>query len=65
MARAGVHVVSMFSIAGELLRDWRSPYAPKMLPFFDKYMPAFGMVARAHLYAIIDGVVVPGEEDLE
>ena len=36
MRSAGVHVLSMFAIACELMRDWRNtPGATQMLPFFD------------------------------
>lgn len=34
---AGVNVLSMFAVALELMRDWRStPGTPEMLPFFDQ-----------------------------
>ncbi len=37
MRDAGVHVLSMFAVACELMRDWRNtPGAPELLPFFDK-----------------------------
>ena len=37
MRDAGVHVLSMFAVALELMRDWRdTPGATEMLPFFDK-----------------------------
>ena len=36
MRAAGVHVLSMFAVACELMRDWRNtPGATEMLPFFD------------------------------
>ena len=36
MRAAGVHVLSLFAVACELMRDWRNtPGAPEMLPFFD------------------------------
>ena len=36
MRAAGVHVLSMFAVACELMRDWRStPGAKEMMPFFD------------------------------
>ncbi|KAH7014389.1 isochorismatase [Microdochium trichocladiopsis] len=63
MARAGVNVVSWFAIAADLLRDWRSPDAPRMIPFFDRWMPAYGAVARAHLGAVNNGTVFPGEDE--
>ena len=37
MRAAGVHVLSMFAVACELMRDWRNtPGTPELLPFFDK-----------------------------
>lgn len=37
MRHAGVHVLSQFAVATDLMRDWRNtPGAPEMLPFFDK-----------------------------
>lgn len=37
MRGAGVQVLSMFAVALELMRDWRStPGASEMLPFFDR-----------------------------
>ena len=37
MRAAGVHVLSMFAVATELMRDWRNtPGTPEMMPFFDK-----------------------------
>ncbi|KAH7016466.1 isochorismatase [Microdochium trichocladiopsis] len=64
MVRAGVNVVSWFSIAADLLRDWRSPDAPKMIPYFDRWLPSFGAVARAHIGAIQNGTVSPGQDEL-
>ncbi|KZV59855.1 Isochorismatase hydrolase [Peniophora sp. CONT] len=57
MRAAGVHVLSSFAIASELMRDWRAtPGAKEMVPFFDTYLPDYGMLARAHDSAINDGV---------
>lgn len=62
MARAGVQIVSLFSIACDLMRDWRaSPGAAELFPFFDKYYPAYGFIARAHRNAILNGTVLSGE----
>lgn len=37
MRNAGVHILSMFAVACELMRDWRNtPGAPEMMPYFDK-----------------------------
>ncbi|EFY89019.1 YcaC related amidohydrolase [Metarhizium acridum CQMa 102] len=65
MTQAGVHVVSLFSIACDLMRDWRNtPGAKEMIPFFDEYFPVWGYVARAHQAAVTNGTVLPGEEKL-
>ncbi|OSD00762.1 Isochorismatase hydrolase [Trametes coccinea BRFM310] len=56
MRDAGVHVLSMFAVACELMRDWRAtPGAPEMMPYFDKYLPEYGFLARAHDAAIKNG----------
>ncbi|KAI0681578.1 hypothetical protein C8Q76DRAFT_362939 [Earliella scabrosa] len=58
MGAAGVQVLSMFSVAGELMRDWRNtPGAPGMLPFFDKYMPEYAVHACAHDAAVENGAL--------
>ncbi len=37
MRAAGVQLLSMFAVALELMRDWRStPGAPELMPFFNK-----------------------------
>ncbi|KUI59201.1 Uncharacterized protein YcaC [Cytospora mali] len=65
MTAAGVHVVSLFSIVCDLMRDWRNtPGAATLMPWFDKYLPAYGMVARAHHAAILNGTVISGENAL-
>ncbi|KAJ8093427.1 hypothetical protein PM082_020284 [Marasmius tenuissimus] len=47
MRDAGVQNLSMFAIATDLMRDWRStPGLPELLPFFDKYFPVYGVLAR-------------------
>ncbi|KAJ7583613.1 Isochorismatase-like protein [Mycena floridula] len=62
MRAAGVQVVSMFSIACDLMRDWRNtPGAPEMLPFFDQYFANYGFLARGHNAAVTSGEVQPGE----
>jgi hypothetical protein len=61
--RAGVNVVSLFAIVCDLMRDWRAtPGATELFPWLDRYMPAYGMVARAHRAAQQFGVVLPGED---
>ncbi|KAI1169710.1 Isochorismatase-like protein [Nemania sp. FL0916] len=65
MREAGVHVVSYFAVVCELMRDWRSsPGALELLPVLDRYLPAYGMVTRAHLAAINNGTIQPGQEDI-
>jgi hypothetical protein len=62
MRNAGVQVVSLFAIFGELMRDWRNtPGALEMWPYLDRYFPAAGMVARAHRAAVYGGVLLPGQ----
>ncbi|KAF9259863.1 Isochorismatase hydrolase [Marasmius fiardii PR-910] len=47
MRDAGVQVVSMFSIACDLMRDWRAtPGFPELIPFLDKYFPVYGILER-------------------
>ncbi|KAI9163845.1 putative hydrolase YcaC [Paramyrothecium foliicola] len=65
MAQAGVQNLSFFAIVCELMRDWRSkPGAQELIPFFDKYYPAWAYVARAHAHAIKGGVLQPGQEEI-
>ncbi|KAK3322401.1 isochorismatase [Apodospora peruviana] len=65
MIKAGVNVVSLFAVLGELMRDWRNtPGALEVWPWVDKYMPAGGINARAHRAAILNGTIVPGQDQL-
>ncbi|KAI0379592.1 Isochorismatase hydrolase [Hypomontagnella monticulosa] len=65
MRAAGVNVVSYFAIVCELMRDWRNvPGAKEIFPLLDQYLPAYGMVARAHRAAIQNGTILPGEDIL-
>ncbi|KAF2224710.1 Isochorismatase-like protein [Elsinoe ampelina] len=65
MEKAGVQLVSLFSIVCDLMRDWRNtPGAREVLPFLDKYMPVYGMLARGHAAAVDNGTVIPGEIEL-
>ncbi|KAI7210497.1 Isochorismatase hydrolase [Hortaea werneckii] len=65
MARAGVQLVSLFAIIGELMRDWRStPGAPTVIPWLAEYYPVFGRVAGAHGAAVLNGSLIPGEAAL-
>jgi len=63
MRSAGVQVVSLFALFGELMRDWRNtPGALEMWPYLDRYFPAAGMVARAHRAAVHNGSLMPGQD---
>ncbi|KAM5354556.1 hypothetical protein ACJ41O_001203 [Fusarium nematophilum] len=65
MASAGVHTVSAFAIIGELMRDWRNtPGAKEIFPWADKHMPIIAHVARAHGYAVKNGTLLPGQEEI-
>jgi hypothetical protein len=65
MRDAGVQIVSYFAIVCELMRDWRNkPGAAELFPVLDRYLPAYGMVARGHRAAIKNGVVQSGEDVL-
>lgn len=65
MRHAGVQVVSFFSITCDLMRDWRNvPGSAELIPFFDKYFPVWGMVARGHAAAVTNGQLLPGEGGL-
>ncbi|KIP07886.1 hypothetical protein PHLGIDRAFT_12964 [Phlebiopsis gigantea 11061_1 CR5-6] len=58
MRAAGVQVVSMFAVALELMRDWRNtPGTPEMMPFFDQYLPQYGILARGHDWAVTNGTL--------
>lgn len=65
MARAGVQLVSLFSIICDLMRDWRNtPGSSTVLPYLAEYYPAYGMIAAAHGGAIENGTLIPGEAQL-
>ncbi|KNG47336.1 isochorismatase hydrolase [Stemphylium lycopersici] len=47
MEKAGVQLVSLFSIVCDLMRDWRStPGAKEVLPFLDTYLPVYDQFIR-------------------
>ncbi|CAG8950977.1 hypothetical protein HYFRA_00006374 [Hymenoscyphus fraxineus] len=65
MESAGVQLMGMFGIAMDLMRDWRNtPGTAEVLPFMDKYLIPYGLVARAHGNAITNGTIVPGEAQI-
>ncbi|TEB35786.1 ycaC protein [Coprinellus micaceus] len=65
MRGAGVQVLSFWAIVCELMRDWRNtPGAAEVLPFLDKYLPAYGYLARGHAAATTNGTILPGQGSL-
>ncbi|OLN92204.1 Uncharacterized protein YcaC 2 [Colletotrichum chlorophyti] len=65
MAAAGVNIVSLFSIAMDLMRDWRNtPGVGEVLPWLDQYYPVYGYVARGHRAAVNNGTINAGQEAL-
>ncbi|KAF8248513.1 Isochorismatase hydrolase [Wilcoxina mikolae CBS 423.85] len=65
MRDAGVTVTGTFAIVCDLMRDWRNtPGSATVLPYFDKYLPSYGFLARAHAAAQRNGTLVPGEAGL-
>ncbi|EHL01854.1 Isochorismatase-like hydrolase [Glarea lozoyensis ATCC 20868] len=65
MEAAGVHLMGMFGIAMDLMRDWRNtPGSAEVLPFMDKYLVPYSLVARAHGDAIDNGTIIPGEAQI-
>ena len=46
----------------DLMRDWRmTPGAHQLLQWYDKWLPAYGIVVRAHMNAIENGTLLDGE----
>jgi len=65
MEAAGVHLMGMFGIAMDLMRDWRNtPGSAEVLPFLDQYLVPYSLVARSHGYAIDNGTLIPGEAQI-
>ncbi|KAF7503424.1 hypothetical protein GJ744_003754 [Endocarpon pusillum] len=65
MEQAGVHLMGMFGIVGDLMRDWRNtPGGAEVFPYLDTYLKAFSITARAHGGAVENGTMVPGEAEL-
>ena len=65
MQQAGVQLVTLFAIVCDLMRDWRAtPGSAEVIPFLDKWFPAYGVVARGHAAAVLNGTDVPGEAGL-
>ena len=65
MARAGVQLVSLFSIVCDLMRDWRNtPGEPTVVPWLQRYYPVYGILAQAHGGAVEEGEINPGQSQL-
>ncbi|KAF2020358.1 isochorismatase hydrolase-like protein [Aaosphaeria arxii CBS 175.79] len=65
MEKAGVQMVSLFAIVCDLMRDWRAtPGAKEILPYLDRYMPVYGMLARGHAAAVNNGTLIDGESQI-
>ncbi|GAB1320205.1 hypothetical protein MFIFM68171_10415 [Madurella fahalii] len=63
LLNAGVSVTSLFAIICDLMRDWRAePGAAQVLPYLDRYLPAYGMVARGHRAAVENGILLDGQD---
>lgn len=58
MERAGVQLVSLFAIVGDLMRDWRaSPGVDEVMPYLKRYLPVYGLLAAGHKAAVENGTV--------
>ncbi|KAL4866604.1 hypothetical protein BDV12DRAFT_187260 [Aspergillus spectabilis] len=65
MEKAGVTLMGFFAIVCDLMRDWRnSPGLTELLPVLDQYQFAYGLVARHHAGAILNGTLAPIEATL-
>ncbi|PYH96065.1 isochorismatase family hydrolase [Aspergillus ellipticus CBS 707.79] len=65
MEKAGVTLMGLFGIVCDLMRDWRNtPGLNELLPYLDKYQFAYGLVARHHAGAIVNGTLAAVEEAL-
>lgn len=64
MEMAGVHMAGVFSIACWLMKDWRNtPGSAEVMPYLDKFFPAYGLIARSHGEANQKGTIIPGEAE--
>ncbi|RAL12593.1 putative isochorismatase family hydrolase [Aspergillus homomorphus CBS 101889] len=65
MEKAGVTLMGIFGIICDLMRDWRhTPGLNELLPWLDQYQFAYGLVARHHAGAIVNGTLAAVEETL-
>ncbi|KAL4970642.1 putative isochorismatase family hydrolase [Aspergillus stella-maris] len=62
MEKAGVTLMGFFAIVCDLMRDWRNvPGLTELLPFLDQYLFAYGLLARHHAAAIVNGTLAEVE----
>ncbi|KAJ5495076.1 hydrolase YcaC [Penicillium diatomitis] len=65
MEKAGVTLMGFFAIVCDLMRDWRAtPGLTEILPVIDQYQFAYGMAARHHAGAILNGTIAEVEKTL-
>ncbi|KAL4956990.1 Isochorismatase-like protein [Aspergillus filifer] len=65
MEKAGVTLMGFFAIVCDLMRDWRNvPGLTELLPFLDQYLFAYGLLARHHAAAIVNGTLAEVENVL-
>ncbi|KAG9234029.1 Isochorismatase-like protein [Amylocarpus encephaloides] len=65
MENAGVHLMGLFGITMDLMRDWRAtPGSLEVLPFLDTYLVPYSLIARSHGYAVDNGTLAPGEAQI-
>ncbi|KAL3482926.1 Isochorismatase-like protein [Aspergillus germanicus] len=65
MERAGVTLMGWWAILCDLFQDWRHvPGLTELLPTIDRYLFAYGLVARHHGAAIVNGTLAEIEREL-
>jgi len=65
MELAGVNLMGTFAIVCDLMRDWRDvPGSAEVLPYLDIYQSEYSITARSHGFAVENGTLVPGEQQI-
>ncbi|CBF78875.1 hypothetical protein AN7202.2 [Aspergillus nidulans FGSC A4] len=65
MEKAGVTLMGFLAIVCNLMRDRRNtPGLAQLLPFLDQYQFAYGLVARHHAAAIVNGTLADIDKEL-
>lgn len=57
MSKAGVTLMGNFAVAMDLMRTGGTPRNTGLLPYFDKYLTAYGYLARYHSAAVVNGTL--------